>query len=263
MHNINEYPKVLIIGETFHMKSGGGITLTNLFYKWPKNKLAVANSLVVDCDKTICDNFYQFGYEEQNQTWGFLYSKPKRFSGVVIESDILKQPTREITNKQKKKIAIIFRSFVKDLFNKLLIFSGLFNFFYKTILSAKLLAWIKDYQPDIIYFQISNYRDILLINELYSCLNIPVAIHPMDDYISTINKPNLLYFIWNYKINDEVRKLINNSSVCMCISNSMGQEYFKRYNKIFHTFHNPVEVSKWENHSKNDWNYRNPFRILI
>lgn len=259
---INYFPKVLIIGETFHNKSGGGITLTNLFYEWPKNKLAVANDIVIESDIIICDNVYQLGYEEQNQTWTFLFSKSKRFSGVLSKPDILKQTPKEIINKRKKNITIIFRNIIKGLFNHLLSFTGLFNFFYKTTLSTKLLAWINDFKPDIIYFQINNYRNILLLNELYSRTKIPIAIHAMDDYISTINKPSLLYYYWKRKIDKEVKILINNSSLCMSISDSMSKEYFKRYGKTFHAFHNPVEIGKWEIHSKNDWNYNKPFRIL-
>ena len=34
------YPKVLIIGQYFHTESGGGITMTNLFKGWDKEKIA-------------------------------------------------------------------------------------------------------------------------------------------------------------------------------------------------------------------------------
>ena len=37
-------PKVLIIGQPFNNDTGGGITLTNLFNGWDRDKLAVACS---------------------------------------------------------------------------------------------------------------------------------------------------------------------------------------------------------------------------
>jgi len=42
--NMNNYPKILIFGQPFNTYSGGGITLTNLFRGWPKDRIAVAST---------------------------------------------------------------------------------------------------------------------------------------------------------------------------------------------------------------------------
>ena len=44
------YPKVLIIGQVIDKKNGSGITLSNLFKGWPKDKLAVATSIYLNND---------------------------------------------------------------------------------------------------------------------------------------------------------------------------------------------------------------------
>ena len=44
------YPKVLIIGQYFHTESGGGITMTNLFKGWDKEKIASAAENIYDPD---------------------------------------------------------------------------------------------------------------------------------------------------------------------------------------------------------------------
>ena len=155
MLDTNKYPKVLIIGETFHIKSGGGITLTNLFYKWQKNKLAVANDRVIDDDFSICENYYHFGDEEQRKKWPFSYFSTNHPSGFINDNDVLNQS--KIVNNKGKALTIVIRNSFKSWFTNLLLFTGLSNFFYKTKVSKKLLTWINDFKPDIIYFQINNY----------------------------------------------------------------------------------------------------------
>ena len=59
------FPKVLIIGETFNRFSGGGITLSNLFNSFPKKNIAVAaNYLVINkSSNEICENLFRLGKE--------------------------------------------------------------------------------------------------------------------------------------------------------------------------------------------------------
>ena len=59
-----DYPKILIIGQSFNKSSGGGITISNLFQGWPKEKLAVAShvNLISDLDNSVCEQYYQLGY---------------------------------------------------------------------------------------------------------------------------------------------------------------------------------------------------------
>ena len=55
------YPKVLVVGNTFHTKSGGGITMSNLFKGWPVNKLAAATYMMSISEADICQIYYQLG----------------------------------------------------------------------------------------------------------------------------------------------------------------------------------------------------------
>jgi len=55
------YPKTLILNSPFNNKTGGGITMSNLFRDWPKDRLALASNanLLVEADFSICDNYFQ------------------------------------------------------------------------------------------------------------------------------------------------------------------------------------------------------------
>jgi len=55
----NKYPKVLIFGAPFNNFSGGGITLSNLFRGWPKDRIAVTSTghVLQDVSTDVCDVF--------------------------------------------------------------------------------------------------------------------------------------------------------------------------------------------------------------
>jgi len=66
------FPKVLIFGQPFNSYSGGGITLTNLFKGWPKDRIAVTyiGHGLFNATADVCDNYYQLGIEEHHRNDG-------------------------------------------------------------------------------------------------------------------------------------------------------------------------------------------------
>ena len=56
-----QLPKVLILNQPFVTNTGGGITMSNLFSGWDKDKLAVTclgYILTKEIDPEICNNYY-------------------------------------------------------------------------------------------------------------------------------------------------------------------------------------------------------------
>lgn len=68
-------PKGLIFGLPFNHKHGSGITLTNLFKGWDKDKIAVAVSghAMHDVTTEICDTYYQLGKGEFKWSYRFNF----------------------------------------------------------------------------------------------------------------------------------------------------------------------------------------------
>ena len=75
---MNNFPKILIFGQPFNNYSGGGITLTNLFKGWPKDRIAVASTghVLYKFSTDICDTYYRLGIEEQR--WIFPFNLVQR-----------------------------------------------------------------------------------------------------------------------------------------------------------------------------------------
>src|ERR1035437_1790428 len=81
----NNYPRILIYGQPFNDFSGGGITLSNLFKGWPKDRIAVASTgnLLQKITTEVCNTYYQLGKEEQR--WRFPFNIIQRYfpSGLI------------------------------------------------------------------------------------------------------------------------------------------------------------------------------------
>ncbi len=100
------------------------------------------------------------------------------------------------------------------------------------------------------------------MQEIKEKTDIPVAIHIMDDWPVSLNKPGILYYYWKYKFTHEFRKLLDKSDIFLSICDAMSREYAKRYNKPFQAYHNPIEVEKWLPYSKKSWKTTGSFKII-
>lgn len=251
------YPKVLIIGQTFHKKSGGGITISNLFQGWPKDRIAVASNvnLSYDLDVSVCEQYYQLGYDGKLHPFPINVLLPRIRCGSI---------THKITSGTKNSDSARPRRFEKiyKLISALLIFLGIYNLLYRLKITTDFNKWITEFNPDIIYSQLSTLEFIRFVTEIHEQFEIPVALHIMDDWPKSLTNKGLLSAYWKKTIDREFRKLLDTSEVLMSICESMSEEYMTRYGKEFTPFHNPIEIGNWLPYSKKQWDIESEFKIL-
>ena len=253
------FPKVLIFGQPFD-KTGGGITLSNLFADWDLDKLAVAcpGQQLTDLDNNACKTYFQLGDDEFK--WIFPFNLVQRkFPSGLIEPN---QSINKNINKPSGYNPNIRRKLIDLLFYPLLKYSGLFHYRAKTKLSDPFCQWLNEFKPDVLYAQFSGLDGILFTQKLHSYLEIPMIIHITDDWLSTIGDKGLFKKYWQKKINKEFKKLIDRATVLMSISEAMSDEYKLRYQKEFIPFRNPINLKDWLPFSKNDWDVKTTFNIL-
>jgi glycosyltransferase involved in cell wall biosynthesis len=89
-------------------------------------------------------------------------------------------------------------------------------------------------------------------NMLYKQLNIPYAIHIMDDSVKYINQSIVLRNMLQRQIETDFKRLISNARVRLCISEAMAEEYYSRYGKDFFPFRNPIDIENWMSYQKKD-----------
>jgi len=237
-----ELPKVLIIGQSFNNDTGGGITLSNLFKGWDRDKLAVACSsylLLDNIDTEVCNTYYQLGHKEHKWSFPFNFLQRKHSSGLIQFSE------KKIQNLtiEKSKLRI---SFIIKVFYPIIEYIGLYNVINKTVLSEDFCKWLDEYKPDVIYDQASARNGILFCIAVQSYLKKPMIFHMMDDWPSTYGQEGLLKKYWQRKIDGEFRQLLDKATILMSISEEMAIEYKNRYQKDFITFHNTIDLNFWK-----------------
>ncbi len=251
-------PKVLIIGQTFSNTTGGGITQSNLFSGWDKDKVAVACTahLLNNSDSDICNNYYQLGQHEHKWIFPFSYLQKKFPSGPLkIKQEY---PVDSLIIKDKS-----FRSkLINNVFFPFLKYTGLIHCISKIELSTEFCKWLNEFNPDVIYAQGQDRERILFSLLLHSYLKKPLIFHMMDDWPSAISNKGPLKNYWYKKIDHDFRILLDKAALLMGISDAMAHEYKNRYNKNFITFHNPININFWKKHQKVKYELYNPTTIL-
>jgi glycosyltransferase involved in cell wall biosynthesis len=253
------YPKVLIIGQPFNKKTGGGVTMSNLFKGWPKSRVAVASNINLrdGLDTSVCNINYQLGYGQKLHPFPLGFILPKAKIGLLSnqEDKLIENGNNNFVGTARKY------TFAYNLVRSVLHFFGLYNLLYKLKITPEFEEWISKFEPDIIYTQLASLELIRFTEKLRLLSKKPVAIHIMDDWPGTINQPGLFYNYWQKRIDVEFRQLMQNSKVLMSISDAMSEEYKKRYGHDFLPFHNPIDIGAWK--PKTDKTYENGERFTI
>lgn len=249
------YPKVLIIGQSFDMISGPGITLTNLFNNWPKDRLAVISRFSSIPEMSTCENYYALDSNEDYWIWPFSYIHRKPgLAGSINKNIVMKQSTSDYSSNPQEAIIISDGdSTLRNVFYSIIRMTGLQPFIRRYRVSEQLIEWINQFKPDIIYSQLSLLPLIRFIKKLVSIVNYPLVIHMMDDWPKVYHRRELFGFYNRYKMNKGLKYLLGKSSLLLAISDSMSYAYRERYGFSFQVFHNTVDISKWLPYSKTNW----------
>jgi glycosyltransferase involved in cell wall biosynthesis len=251
-------PKVLVISQPFNNDTGGGITLSNLFAGWERDKIAVICSGYVlqnNIDTSICNTYYQLGEKEQKWIFPFNLVKRKYKSGMIHFDE------KRIQNLsfEKSKIRV---KLIMGWFNPFLRYTGLIHVSKKLELSQQLRDFLDEFNPDVLYIQAEDRERVAFCIDVYNYVKKPMVFHMMDDWPSIISERGFLKNFWERKINSELLVLLNLCSEWMSICDEMTNEYRTRYGLEFIPFHNPVDLNFWKPFQRKNYKLTNSPTIL-
>lgn len=241
-------PKVLILNQPFVNDTGGGITLSNLFSGWDKDKLAVAclgYVLTPHIDPTVCNNYYQLGDDERKWIFPFNILSRTYKSGPIKFTDTSKKNIVEEVSKSKTRVG-----FLNTYLNPFLEFTGLSQIITRTTLSPKFKRWLDQYSPDVVYLQCSTRESILFCIEVLKYLKKPSVFHMMDDWPMLTGIKGFFGSYWKNRIDKELKELLNLADTHLSICDYMAEAYKIRYGIDFVTFHNPIDLDFWQKGQK-------------
>lgn len=232
-----QFPKVLLLGESFNDYSGMGITLTNLFHNWPKENIAVAsyNLDVGLCEKIRpCAQYVSFGGATLSQL-----------------------PTTRQSHR-KKGLKYVLRACFGRLYSKL----GMSDLRHIPITSS-LLGCIESFRPDIILSALGSLDRIKFCEEVMRYApDAKLALYIVDDWPNTKFNGRFCQWWWRKKYDVAYRRILAKADVCMSICQSMSDAYMTQYGVLFYPFHNPVEVAKWDAIEKKNKYDKDIFSVL-
>lgn len=208
-------PRVLVINPVpFNIETGSGITTSNLFRNWPKDKIAQIYSYSIEIDYSICTRY-------------------------------LKVPRENIWNKAKNKISPYLSDF-------LFVEQFLFSEILKNL--SGILKWTYQFSPEIIYSRPHDNPAFYcwLPRWLSKKLEIPYVTHMMDDWPAQLTKKEGLINknLRTPMIQTNLENLLSNSSINIGISDEMCVAFSKKYNSNFVTFQNCIDVKEWRNEAR-------------
>ncbi len=260
--NDSAYSRVLIVGQSFDRRKGGGITMINLFKGWPKEKLAVASTSIDLSTGDICDNYYQLGTSEIGWRFPFGLGQRKIASGPLPASRLTAGEIPNRAPQQTRPVQQKWRENLKDRIYRLLHEMGWYHQYHHYRLSEAFLNWVKAFEPEVIYTHATSRINIKMVTELVDIVDAKLAVHIMDDYFSTMNKAKRRQAFWQNDLEETIAELLEKTDVAMSISQEMAREYEGRYGVEFIPFHNPVKLDHWQRAARKSWEKPEVFTVM-
>jgi hypothetical protein len=237
-------PRVLFITPAaFNHISGGGITFSNLFRGWPRDRIATAHSDATPVATDICRHYYRLdGREIVN--WSVL---PRLRSGpdsAAVEASArpggaAPAPFRWIKN-------VVFGDGLPE----------------RGVLTPSLAAWIEEYRPEVIYTILGGIGMMELVDQVQRRFELPLVVHFMDDWQSAIYRGGLLSILQRRRMRALIGRLVATATVRLGICNAMCAAYAGRFGRPFESFQNTVDVARWSPLAKRDSAAGRPVRLL-
>lgn len=252
------YPRLLIVSSSaFNPLSGGGITFTNLFHGWPRDKITTVTSDPIPPSTDVCEKYYFLGPQE------FPWSFPFSLANIVHAQEKIEQ-----TLKLAKGAPSRLR---KNSAGSITILKKIIPSFQRVLggeipararISPPLRKFIENFKPDILYTILGNLPYIRLVRKIHHEFKIPYVIHIMDDWPEISYQRGIFGPARREKMQQELKALLENAAGCFGICQSMCDTYETRYQRKFLPFANVLDSASWQNKARKDWRAGIPFKII-
>jgi glycosyltransferase involved in cell wall biosynthesis len=240
MVDSSSYPRVLVVGQSFNRRCGGGVTLSNLFEGWPPDRLGAAAPAGQVMDWDVCGQQYVLGTDEAVWAWPLSLVRRRRTppSGAAAQGSEDGPAQFRGSAPPAGRAATVLHVGLDLL--------GVREELLSLRMSAPLRAWIQGFAPDIVYSDPGNLPMMSLVDQISAEFSCPFALHIMDDWPSYRYRDGVLQGIVRSHMERRLRSLISRAASLLVVSDAMAAEYEARYGRTFLPVHNPVDLQRWD-----------------
>ncbi len=238
------FPRVLFITPAaFNHVSGGGITFSNLFRGWPRDRLATVHNDAIPVATDVCERFYRLS-EREIDTWPILaWFRSRQSASIAVEAG-----DGPITGRSAPHL--IKTAFFGD---------GLPE---HGRLSPQLESWIAEFRPEMIYTILGGIGMMELIERIQQRFAIPLVVHFMDDWQTAIYRCGLLSPLQRRRMLAIIGRLVATARGRLGICDAMCTEYAPRFGQPFLAFQNTIDVARWAPLAERYCEIHSPIRVV-
>ncbi|MCX6185826.1 MAG: hypothetical protein NTU43_02365, partial [Bacteroidetes bacterium] len=214
--------KIIFFESVMHEQNSAAITLMNLFQKWDKDNLFFmsTNDEIIKSRKYGYKNFYHLGKKEYVHAFPFnLFSKKDNHDESIETITNVKGPIYDNSLIKHKFSAL---ASIKFFINRIIVFLNLDLIFHRCILSKDLENWINNIKPNYIYTTLSSRYSILFMLAIHKKLKLPIVVHILDDWPTTIYNKGIFKVFLKRLIDKELIELLSIATIKIGISNQMA-----------------------------------------
>lgn len=251
---VADHPRVLIAGAHFSEQSGSGTYLGRLFGGWPADRLATVFSDTLALDWGRCRRHYRTGDLEYRLPAPLRLLVPARRSGPVPPPAAAAAPPDAPGLPPAGRAA----RFPLPALRRLL---GDGEFLFRVGPSPRLLAWVREFAPDVLYGHCSTLNSVRFLRRLQQALGIPLVLHCMDDWPGNLYRGGGVSRLVRPRYLAEFAELVRSAEVTVAICREMAQEWERRYHRPVPWFPMPVELDPYRTAARSGWTAGRPFRL--
>lgn len=220
-------PRVLVLSAASLSRVGAtGITLSNLFSGWPRDRLVQIYGDAPQPDPSICASSYLFSSER------IPIVRAIKFLRVQV-AGLRRRLGRPIEGRYG-----IAGGAAKS--STLASFADGVPF----RLPKDSIEWVAKFDPQVIYSPLGSIRMMSAALQLSKLFGIPIVPHFMDDWPSTVYADGVRNLLLRRMLQSKLEKVLSRAPLGLTICDEMSSEYARRYGIRFEAFMNCVDVSE-------------------
>lgn len=235
----NSYPKILVVNhDPFNTERNNGMTMSNLFRGWPKDRLAQVYLSQIAPSFDVCCRYWKIS--EGGVIRGTFRMPPisvvEETRNGNAEDFLIVEPGKSLLRRYlsriARKISPRHAEPLREVFFRL-----------PAVISKPMLSWIREFQPDAIYSMMGTSHMLRLAVKLSEEFNIPFIPHFTDDWPTTQYLNCFGGKMLRRNMHAWLLTSLRRAPARLVIGDMMAEEYTRRYKGHFEPFMNCLDAS--------------------